>query len=86
MGMDDVAHLGGDKGVGILKGRKETFTVMLRILGMMVFERIPAAFDSSTGCPFGYTPRAQISRCLIARKLDALVMFWPGAMMRVMSL
>ena len=78
-----MAHLGGDKGVGILKGRKETFTVMLRILGMMIFERIPAALDGSTGCPFGYTARDKISRCLIPRQLDPLIMLWSNASTRM---
>ncbi len=86
MGMDDVAHLGGSKSVGILKRAKVPFTVMLRILRIVVFERIPAAFDSSTGCPFGYTPRAKISRCLCAFQLDALIMFWARATRRAIGL
>src|SRR5713101_7467937 len=59
MGTHDVTHLRGDKSIGILKGWKEACAFMLRILRMVVFERIPAAFDSRTGCPFGYTPRAR---------------------------
>ena len=83
MGTHDVTHLRGDKSVGILKGWKEACAFMLRILRIVVFERIPAAFDSSTGCPFGDTPRAKISRCLIPRQLDALIMLWSNASTRM---
>jgi len=86
MGTHDVTHLRGDKRVGILKGWKEACAFLLRILRMVVFERIPAAFDRRTGCPFGDTPRAKISRCLIARKLDALIMFWARATRRAIGL
>ena len=82
----DVTHLRGDKSVGILKGWKEACAFMLRILRIVVFERIPAAFDRSTGCPFGYTPRAKISRCLCALQLDALIMFWARATRRAIGL
>ena len=86
MGTHDVTHLRGDKSIGILKGWKEACAFLLRILRMVVFERIPAAFDRRTGCPFGDTPRAKISRCLIARKLDALIMFWARATRRAIGL
>ena len=86
MGTHDVTHLRGDKSVGILKGWKEACAFMLRILRIVVFERIPAAFDSSTGCPFGDTPRAKISRCLCAFQLDALIMFWARATRRAIGL
>ena len=83
MGMDDVAHLGGDKGVGILKSAKLPFTVMLRILGIMIFERIPTALDGSTGCPLRDAARDKISRCLIPCKLDPLIMLWSNASTRM---
>ncbi len=86
MGMHDVTHLRGDKSVGILKSWKEACAFMLRILRLVVFERIPAAFDGRTGCPFGYTPRAKISRCLCALQLDALIMFWARATRRAIGL
>ena len=86
MGTHDVPHLRGDKSVGILKGWKEARAFMLRILRMVVFERIPATFDRRTGCPFGDTPRAKISRCLGAFQLDALIMFWTRATRRAIGL
>jgi len=86
MGTHDVTHLGGDKSVGILKGWKEACAFMLRILRMVIFERIPATFDRRMGCPFGYTPRAKISRCLCAFQLDALIMFWARATLRAIGL
>jgi hypothetical protein len=86
MGTHDVTHLRGDKRVGILQGWKEAGAFMLRILRMVVFERIPAAFDRRTGCPFGDTPRAKISRGLGALQLDALIMFWARATRRALRL
>ena len=74
MGMDDVAHLGGSKSVGILKRAKVPFTVILGILRIVVFERIPTALDGRTGCPLRYTARDKISRCLIPRQLVAYSM------------
>ena len=81
--MDDVAHLGGDKGVGILQRAKLPVTVMLGILRIVVFERIPAALDGSPGCPLRYTARDKISRCLIARQLDPLIMLWSNTSTRM---
>ena len=86
MGTHDVTHLRGDKSVGILQGGEEACAFMLRIVRMVVLERIPAAFDCSTGCPFGDTPRAKISRCLCALQLDALIMFWARATRRAIAL
>jgi len=86
MGTHDVTHLRGDKSVGILQGWKEACAFLLRILRMVVFERIPAAFDRRTGCPFGDTPRAKISRGLCAFQLDALIMFWARATRRAIGL
>ena len=86
MGTHDVTHLRGDKSVGILQGGEEACAFMWRILRMVVFERIPATFDRRTGCPFGYTPRPKISRCLCALQLDALIMFWARATRRAMGL
>ena len=83
MGMDDVAHLGGSKSVGILKSAKVPFTVILGILRIVVFERIPTALDGSTGCPLRYTARDKISRCLIPRQLDPLIMLWSNASTRM---
>src|SRR5258708_20105802 len=86
MGTHNVTHLCGDKSVGILKGWKEACAFMLRILRIVVFERIPAAFDSRTGCPFGDTPRAKISCCLCPFQLDALIMFRASATQRPIGL
>src|SRR6267143_352396 len=83
MGMDDVAHLGGSKSVGILQSAKVPFTVMLWILRIVVFERIPTALDGRTGCPLRDAARDKISRCLIPRQLDPLIMFWPNASTRM---
>ena len=83
MGMDDVAHLGGGKSVGILKSAKVPFPVILGILRIVVFERIPTALDGCTGCPLRYTARDKITRYLIPRKLDPLIMFWSNASTRM---
>ena len=86
MGTHNVTHLRGDKSVGILKGWKEACAFLLRIVRIVVFERIPAALDSSAGCTLRYTPRAKISRCLCAFQLDALIMFWARATRRAIGL
>ena len=86
MGTHDVTHLRGDKSVGILQGGEEACAFMWRILRMVVFERIPATFDRRTGCPFGYTPRPKISRCLCALQLDVLIIFWARTTRRALGL